>query len=53
MPARTFTLRVESGWALFWGAVRLGMLVFIGFHAPWYVTVLAGLMQLRFESWSS
>jgi len=47
--AYKFTFRFETGWTLFWSFVRVAMLVFIGFHAPWYVTTLAGLMQLRWD----
>jgi hypothetical protein len=49
MTETKFTLKFETGWSMFWAAVRVGMLVFVGFHAPWYVTVVAGLMQVRFD----
>jgi hypothetical protein len=49
MGRSTATVTIPTGWAVFWGTVRLGVVIFIGFHAPWYVTTLAVLSQFRFE----
>ena len=46
----TFTFTADSGWALFWSAVRVVLLVFIALNAPWYVTALAALMQVKFKA---
>jgi hypothetical protein len=43
------TVTTPAGWGLFWGLVRVGLVVFIGFNAPWYVTALAALLQVRYE----
>lgn len=49
MTTTKLTFKWETGWSMFWSVVRVGMLVLIGFNAPWWVTVLAGLMQVRFD----
>jgi hypothetical protein len=49
MSSYKLTVRTESGWALFWGLVRIGIVVLIAFNAVWWVTVLAVLLQLQFS----
>jgi len=49
MSSYKLTFHTESGWALFWGLVRIGVVVLIAFNAAWWVTVLTVLLQLRFS----
>jgi hypothetical protein len=49
MSKYTLTFRTESGWALLWGLIRIGVVVLVAFNAPWWITVLFVLSQLRFS----
>lgn len=48
-PKYTLTFRAQTGWSLFWGLVRLGIVVLVAFNAPWWVTVLFVVSQIRFD----
>lgn len=43
------TIKTVSGWGVLFGLVRIGLVVFIGFNAPWFVTVLAVLLQVQLK----